>query len=96
MTERADDGGDVALVGVDFGVKVAHFFGGDFAGEVGQHGTKRWKFGEGVAANDGDGVVWREVVAVVGEGYEVEGVDQAIGGIAGDDIDFFVDQSTVD
>jgi hypothetical protein len=31
----ADYGGGVALVGVYFGVEVAHVFGGDFAGQVG-------------------------------------------------------------
>src|SRR5712692_3252546 len=31
--EGAHHGGGVALVGVDFGVEVAHFFGGDFVGE---------------------------------------------------------------
>jgi hypothetical protein len=30
--EGADYGGGVALVGVDFGIQVAHFFGGDFVG----------------------------------------------------------------
>jgi len=33
--ERADYGGDITLIGVDFGVEVAHFFGGDFTGQVG-------------------------------------------------------------
>src|ERR1700687_196163 len=34
--ERADYGGGVALVGVDFGIEVSHFFGGGFVGEIGE------------------------------------------------------------
>jgi hypothetical protein len=30
--EAADDGDGIALVGVDFGIEMAHFFGGDFIG----------------------------------------------------------------
>ena len=54
------------------------------------------EFCERVAANDGDGVVRREIVAVVGEADEVERVDEAVGGIAGDDVDFLIDESAVD
>jgi hypothetical protein len=59
------------LVGVYFGVQVAHVFGGDFVGKVGEGGSKLGKFGEGVAADDGDGVVRGKIVAIVGESYEV-------------------------
>ena len=71
--EGADYGGGVVLVGVDFGVHVAHVGGGDFSGEVGREGCgAEWgKFGEGVAADDGDGVVRGKIVAIVGESYEV-------------------------
>src|SRR5713101_4257249 len=74
--EGADNNGRVALVGVDFGIQVAHFFGGDFVGEIGKGGAELWEFGNGVAADDGDGVVGREVVLVVDEGNEAEGINE--------------------
>ena len=92
----ADYGRGVALVGVDFGIELAHFLGGDFVGEVGEGRAELWEFCEGVAADDGDGVVGREVVFVVDQRDEVEGVDEAVGGIAGDDVDLFVDEGAVD
>src|SRR6202158_6543915 len=33
---------------------------------------------------------------VVDERNKVEGVDESVGGIAGDDVDFFVDESAID
>jgi hypothetical protein len=63
--EGADYGGGVALVGVDFGVEMAHFFGGDFVGELGQGGAELGKFCERVAADDWNGIVGREVMLVV-------------------------------
>src|SRR5580704_7160622 len=69
--EVADYFRGVALVGVYLGVQVAHVFGGDFIGKVGERGSKLGEFGEGVAADDGDGVVRGKIVAVVGEDYEV-------------------------
>src|SRR5579872_3601789 len=94
--EGADYGGGVVLVGVDFGVHVAHVGGGDFSGEVGEGRAERWEFCERVVADDGDGVVWREIVTIVGEANEMERVDEAVGGIAGDDVYFFIDERTVD
>ncbi len=46
---------------------MTHFFGGDFVSQVGEGSAKLRKFGEGVAADDGDSVVGREVVLVVDE-----------------------------
>src|SRR3984957_5235213 len=94
--EGADYGGGVALVGVDFGVHVAHVGGGDFSGEVGEGCAEGRKFGERVAADDWYGVVGREIVAIVGEADEVERVDEAVGGISGDDVDFFIDERAID
>jgi hypothetical protein len=94
--EGADYGGGVVLVGVDFGVHVAHIGGGDFSGEVGEGRAEGRKFGQRVVADDWDGVVGREIVAVVGEADEMERVDEAVGGIAGDDVDFFVDEGAID
>ena len=84
------------MLGVDFGVHVAHVGGGDFSGEVGEGCAKGRKFGERVAADDWYGVVGREIVAIVGEADEVQRVDEAVGGIAGDDVYFFIDERTVD
>ena len=95
-TEGADYGGGVVLVGVDFGVHVAHVGGRDFSGEVGEGRAEGREFGEGIVADDGDGVVWREIVAVVGEADEVKRIDEAVGGIAGDDVDFFIDEGAID
>jgi hypothetical protein len=63
--EGADYGGGIALVGVDFGVEVAHFLGGDFVGEGGQGGAELGRFCEGGAADNGDGSIGREVMFVV-------------------------------
>ena len=54
------------------------------------------EFGEGVAADDGDGVVGREVMFVVDEWNEVQRVDQAVRRIASYDVNFFVDEGAVD
>ena len=84
------------MLGVDFGVHVAHVGGGDFSGEVGEGCAEGRKFGERVAADDWYGVVGREIVAIVGEADEVQRVDEAVGGIAGDDVDFFIDECAID
>ncbi len=93
--EGADDGGGVVLVGVDFGVHVTHVGGGDFSGEIGEGCAERREFRERVLANDRHGVVGRKIVAIVGEADEMERVDEAVGGIAGDDVDLFVDESAI-
>ena len=66
--EGADDGGDVALVGVDLGVQTAHFGGGDLSGEVGEGRPELRKSGQRGLANDGDGVIGREIAVVVFQG----------------------------
>ena len=43
-TEGTDNGGRIALVGVDFGIEVPHFFGGDFVGEIGEGSAKLREF----------------------------------------------------
>src|SRR5882724_4239958 len=63
--EGADYGGGIALVGVDLGIEMAHFFGGDFVGEIGERVEELRESCNGVATNNGDGVVRREVVLVV-------------------------------
>ena len=42
--EGADDRRDVALIGVDLGVEVAHIGGGEFAGEIGESFAELGKF----------------------------------------------------
>src|SRR6266436_5523611 len=91
LAEGADDGGGVLMLGVDGVVEAADVGGGEFAGEIGEGGAKLGELREGGLADDGDGVVGREVVAVVGEGDQAEGVDEAVGGVAGDDVDLMVD-----
>src|ERR1700722_2424845 len=51
--EGADYGGGVALLGVDFGIHVAHVGGGDFSGEGGEGGAGRGGFCGGVAGDGG-------------------------------------------
>jgi len=94
--EGADHGGNVALVGVNLGVEAAHFVGGDLVVEIGEGGTELREFGEGGLANDGDGVVGREIVAVVLEGEELESSDEAVGGVAGDDIHLMIDEGAIE
>jgi len=78
------------------GVEMAHFGGGEFASEIGEGLAElRESFQRGTA-DDGDGVVGREVVAVVFEGDEVERVDEAAGGIAGDDVDLMIEQGAIE
>lgn len=93
--ESADDVGNIALAGIDFGVEAAHVGGGDFAGEVRESRRELRVASERVLANDGDGVISREVVKIVLKRDEVEGVDEAVGGVAGDHIDFFFSERAV-
>src|SRR5437867_1307796 len=77
-------------------IQVAAGGGRGFAGEIRGGGAERGEAGESGLANDGDGVVGRKVVAVVGEGDKAEGVDEAIGGIAGDNVDLMIEEGAVD
>jgi hypothetical protein len=89
-TEGADDDGDVLVLGVDGVVEATHVGGGEFASEIGESGSELRELCEGGLPDDGDGVVGREVVAVVSEGDEAEGIDEAVGGVAGDDVDLMI------
>ena len=93
--EGADYRRDVPLIGVDLGVEVAHIGGGEFAREIGKSGAELGKFFQRGVANYGDGVVGREIVFVVLESDEVKRVDQAVGGITGDDVDLMIEESAV-
>src|SRR5258708_29190792 len=96
LAEGADDGGGVLMLRVDGVVEAADVSGGEFAGEIGEGGAKLGESGEGGLADDGDGVVGREIVAVVFEGDEAEGIDEAVGGVAGDDVDLMINEGAVD
>ena len=96
LAEGADDGGGVLVLGVDCVVEAADVGSGEFAGEIGEGGAELGKLGERGLADDGDGVVGRKVVAVVFEGDEAEGVDEAVGGVAGDDVHLMIHERTVD
>jgi len=84
------------VLGVDGVVEAADVGGGEFACEIGEGGAKLGESGERGLADDGDGVVWGEVMAIVFEGNEAEGVDEAVGGVAGDDVDLTIDEGAVD
>jgi hypothetical protein len=95
-TEGTHDSGDVLVLGIDGEVEAAHVDGGEFAGEIGEGGAELRKLLEGGLANDGDGVVGREIVAVIFECEKAEGVDKAVGGVSGDDVDLMINESAVD
>ncbi len=57
------------VLGVDGVVEVANVGGGEFADEIGQRRAELGKTRECGLADDGDSVVGREIVAVVGEGH---------------------------
>jgi hypothetical protein len=96
LAEGADDYGGVLMLGVDGEVEASDVGGGEFAGEIGEGGAKLGESGERGLADDGDGVVWREVMAIVFEGDEAEGVNEAVGGVAGNDVDLTIDEGAVD
>jgi hypothetical protein len=96
LAEGADDDGGVLMLGVDGAVEAADVGGGEFSGKIGQRGAELRKLREGGLANDGDGIVGREVVAVIGESYQAESIDEAVSGVAGDDINLVIEEGTVD
>ncbi len=49
-----------------------------------------------VLADEGYGLVGREVVPIIGEGDEAERADGAVGGVAGDDVDLPLEASAVE
>src|SRR6267143_122612 len=78
LAEGADDYCGVLMLGVDGEVEASDVGGGEFAGEIGEGGAKLGESGECGLADDGDGVVWREVMAIVFEGDEAEGDEAEI------------------
>jgi len=84
------------LIGVDLSVEVAHIGGGEFVVEISEGGAEFGEFFEGVVANDGDGVVRGKIVAIVFEGDKMERVNQAVGGITGDDVHLMIDEGAIE
>jgi hypothetical protein len=81
---------------VDGVIEAADVGSGKFAGEIRERRAELRETGERGLADDGDGVVGREVVAVIGKGDEAEGVDEAVGGIAGDDVDLMIEKGAIE
>jgi hypothetical protein len=96
LAEGTDDGGDILMLGVHGVVKAADVGGGEFAGEIGEGGAELGELPERGFADDGDGVVGREIVAVVFESDEAERIDEAVGGVSGDDIHLMIHEGAVD
>src|SRR5712664_3850736 len=96
LAEGSDHGGGVLVLGIDGVVEAADVGGGKFAAEIGEGAAKLRKTRERGLSHDGDSVVGREVVAIVGEGNEAEGVDEPVGGVAGDDVHLMIDERAVD
>src|ERR1700730_16364895 len=90
LAEFADDGGDVALFRIDKIIEMAHLGRGDLAAQFGKYGAKLRKFLEGGLADDGHGVVGRKVVTVVFQNDEMQRVDDAICGVARDNVNLMI------
>src|SRR6266699_4756905 len=71
-TELAHNRNGILVQSINRVIQVAHVGGREFAGEISEGGAKLREAGESGLANDGDGVVGRKVVAVVGEGDNVD------------------------
>jgi hypothetical protein len=96
VEEITDYGGDVLMLGVNGVVEGLHVGRGDFAGEQLEGGADFWMRGEDFRADDGDGVVGREIVFVVGEDGEVAGGKKAIGGIPCDEIHLIIEKCSIE
>ena len=92
----AHNGGSVKVPRVDGVVEAAHVGGGEFAGEIGKGGAELGESFESGGANDGNSVIRRKVMAVVFESDQAERINQAVGGIAGDDVDLMINEGAVD
>ena len=74
-TKGSDDCRCVLVLGIHGVVEAADVGGGEFTGEIGQRGAELGESRESGLADDGDGVVRRKVVAVIGESDEAERID---------------------
>src|SRR5258708_27962516 len=96
LAEGANDGGSFKVLRVDGVVEAAHVGSREFASEIGKGGAELGEPFESGAANDGNGVIGREIMAVVFEGDQAERINQAVGGISGDDVHLMLDEGAVD
>ena len=71
---------DGVVHGADLGL-------GDLAGETLDGAADGGMVGEGLLAHKRHGLVRRKVVEIIGENAEVQGLDGAVGRVAGDDLD---------
>lgn len=94
--EVPDDGDGIAMLGVDERVEMAHIVGGDFAGEISQGASELRKFFEREMANDGDGIIGREIAEVIVERNEMQRVNETVRGIAGDYVDLMIDKGAIE
>jgi hypothetical protein len=95
-SELAHHGDDVLVLAVDEVIEVTHVGGGEFAGEISKRASELGELRERGLANNGDGIVGRKIVPIVFEGDKAEGFDEAVGGVAYDDVDLMVDERAVD
>lgn len=84
------------MLGVHERVEMAHVLGADFPGEISKGSPKLWKSFESGMANDGDGVIGREIVEVVVERNELQRVNETVRGIAGDYVDLMIDERAIE
>src|SRR5690242_827597 len=96
LAEGAYGCGRVLMLGIHGIVEAADVGGGEFAGEVRESGAELGKLRERGLADDGNGIVGREIMMVVSKGDESEGINQPIRGIAGDDVHLVVNEGAVD
>ena len=59
------DTNDVTLIGIHFAIEAAHFCFRDFFGQVSESGAQLRKSFKRRAPHDGDGVVGREIMAII-------------------------------
>ncbi len=94
--EGTHNGGSVLMLGINGVIEPANVGGGELASEIRQRGAELRELRECGLAHDGDGVVGREVVAVVLEGDEAESINEAISGVAGDDVHLMIQKRAID
>jgi hypothetical protein len=93
--ELADDGGSVLMLGVDGVVQAAHVGGGKFSRKIGECAAELRKPRESGLTDDGGSVVGRKIVEVVDKRNEAERVNEAVGGVAGDNVHLMVEEGAV-
>src|SRR5579872_328481 len=88
--EGANDCGHVAVLAVHGIDQVAHIVVGNFPGKLTESIANLRMLGEHVFANDGNRLVGRKVMAVVFKDEEVKRGDQAVGGVARDEVNLVI------